>query len=116
MGNKANSKQVADNSVESISFGAYQRWVNRVTADDIRNVSLTSFMLPHWNTQVLSNTTYTSDTSVVGEFHKLGNLEEQGFELPAVKSFDGRWPSIKPQIWKPTVYHRGPPNNLYVYG
>lgn len=33
-------------------------------------------------------------TSVVGEFHKLGNLEEQGFSLPEVKSYDSERPSV----------------------
>lgn len=57
-----------------------------------------------------------SYVSNIGEFHKLGNLEEQGFNLPVVKSYGGKLLSIKPRNRKPTVYSRGPANNLYVYG
>lgn len=88
---------------------------DRITAEDIRNISLSSYVEPliakHFSR--MQRPIYGTYSSAVGEFHRIGNLEEQGFELPAVKSFDGCWPSIKPIGWKPTVYTRGPAHNLY---
>jgi hypothetical protein len=61
--------------------------------------------------------------SVAGEFHKLGNMEEGGVRIPDSGSYKWRGVSsnkakkIVP-VSKPfkTVYHRGPADNLYVYG